>query len=83
MKKSTDDLMKILRSKSSVGEYFDENDSEIFFGNLSELIDFFMVRKGLTKAEGVRRSGMHRGRCYEILGGKTPKNIDRDKGMMM
>ena len=37
MKKSTDDLMKILRSKSSVDEYFDENDSEIFFGSLSEL----------------------------------------------
>ena len=43
MKKSTDDLMKILRSKSSVDEYFDENDSEIFFGSLSELIDFFMA----------------------------------------
>ena len=58
MKKSTDDLLKILRSKSSVDEYFDENDSEIFFGSLSELIDFFMARKGLTKAEVVKRSGM-------------------------
>ena len=83
MKKSTDDLMKILRSKSSVGEYFDENDSEIFFGNLSELIDFFMVRKGLTKAKVVRRSGMNRGYCYEIIGGKTPKNISRDKVIML
>ncbi len=45
MKKSTDDLMKILRSKSSVGEYFDENDSEIFFGNLSELIDFLWCER--------------------------------------
>ena len=75
MKKSTDDLMKNLRSKSSVDEYFDENDSEIFFGSLSELIDFFMARKGLTKAEVVKRSGM--------IGGKTPKNISRDKVMML
>ena len=83
MKKSTDDLMKNLRSKSSVDEYFDENDSEIFFGSLSELIDFFMARKGLTKAEVVKRSGMNRGYCYEIIGGKTPKNISRDKVMML
>ena len=50
MKKSTDDLMKILRSKRSVDEYFDENDSEIFFGTLHELVRFFMARKGLEKA---------------------------------
>ena len=37
MKKSTDDLMKILRSTPSVDEYFDRNDSEIFFG----CIDYF------------------------------------------
>ena len=48
MKKSTDDLMKILRSTPSVDEYFDRNDSEIFFGSLSELIDFYLARKKLT-----------------------------------
>ena len=42
MKKSTDELMKILRSKDSVDDYFQENDSEIFFGSLTELIQFFI-----------------------------------------
>ena len=79
MKKSTDDLMKILRSKRSVDEYFDENDSEIFFGTLHELVRFFMARKGLEKAEVVRRSGINRGYCYEIISGKTTKNISRAK----
>lgn len=83
MKKSTDDLMKILRSKRSVDEYFDENDSEIFFGTLHELVRFFMARKGLEKAEVVRRSGINRGYCYEIISGKTTKNISRDKVIML
>ena len=60
MKKSTDDLMKILRSTPSVDEYFDQNDNEIFFGSLSELIDFYLARKKLTKADVVRNSGMNR-----------------------
>ena len=83
MKKSTDDLMKILRSTPSVDEYFDRNDSEIFFGSLSELIDFYLARKKLTKADVVRNSGMNRGYCYEIMAGKTTKNISRDKVIML
>ncbi len=39
MKKSTDDLMNILKQSPSVKDYFDQNDSEIFFGSLSEMID--------------------------------------------
>lgn len=83
MKKSTDELMNILRNKRSVDEYFDENDNEIFFGNLSELVDFYIARKGLTKAEVVRRSGLNRGYCYEILSGKKTKNISRDKVILL
>lgn len=83
MKKSTDELMNILRNKRSVDEYFDENDNEIFFGTLSEQVNFYIARKGLTKAEVVRRSGLNRGYCYEILSGKKTKNISRDKVIML
>lgn len=83
MKKSTDELMNILRSKRSVDEYFDENDNEIFFGTLSEQVNSYIARKGLTKAEVVRRSGLNRGYCYEILSGKKTKNISRDKVIML
>lgn len=83
MKKSTDELMNILRSKRSVDEYFAENDNEIFFGTLSEQVNFYIASKGLTKAEVVRRSGLNRGYCYEILSGKKTKNISRDKVIML
>lgn len=83
MKKSTDDLMNLLKQAPSVDDYFDKNDNEIFFGSLSELIDYFLARKKLTKAEVVKRSGMNRGYCYEIMSGKAPKNNSRDKIILL
>ncbi len=83
MKKSTDELMNILKSKKSVDEYFSENDDEIFFGALSDLINYYIATKKLEKSEVVRKSGMNRGYCYEILSGKKEKNISRDKVIMI
>ena len=68
MKKSTDDLMKILRSTPSVDEYFDRNDSEIFFGSLSELIDFYLARKKLTKAEAYEKERLRASVCARYKG---------------
>ena len=53
MKKSTDDLMNSLRQAPTIDDYFEQNDSEIFFGSLSELINHFLRRKNLTKADVV------------------------------
>lgn len=79
MKKSTDDLMNILKQAPSVEDYFEENDDEIFFGSLSELIDFFRARKKLSKSDVIKGSGLSKGYCYEIMSGKTTKNFSRDK----
>ena len=83
MKKSTDDLMNILKLAPSVDDYFDQNDDEIFFGSLSEMIDYFLARKNLTKAHVVNGSGINKGYCYEIMSGKSTKNISRDKVIML
>ena len=83
MKKSTDDLMNSLLQSPSVDDYFEENDSEIFFGSLSDLIHHFLARKGLKKAEMVNGSGLNKGYAYEIMSGKTTKNISRDKVIML
>lgn len=83
MKKSTDELMNILKSKNTVDEYFDECDSEIFFGDLYELINFYIAKKGLKPNEVVKKSGINRTYAYEIIGGKTKKNISRDKVIML
>ena len=83
MKKSTDDLMNILKQSPSVEDCFDENDSEIFFGSLSEMIDYYRTRKGLEKADVWHGSGLTKGYAYEIMSGKSTKNISRDKVIMI
>lgn len=83
MKKSTDDLMNILKQAPSVDDYFDQNDNEIFFGSLSDLINYFRVRKGLEKADVWRGSGLTKGYAYEIMSGKSTKNFSRDKVIML
>ncbi len=83
MKKSTDELMKILKSKKTVEDYFQENDNEIFFGTLTELINYFMAKKHILKKDVVKNSGMKREYCYEILQGKSNKKISRDKVIML
>ena len=83
MKKSTDDLMNSLKQAPSVEDYFDENDSEIFFGSLSEMIDYYRTRKGLEKADVWHDSGLTKGYAYEIMSGKSTKNISRDKVIMI
>ncbi|MBQ1437433.1 MAG: hypothetical protein IIZ07_05800, partial [Ruminococcus sp.] len=83
MKKSTDDLMNSLKQAPSVEDYFDENDSEIFFGSLCEMIDYYRTRKGLEKADVWHDSGLTKGYAYEIMSGKSTKNISRDKVIMI
>lgn len=82
MKKSTDELLKILKSKHSLEEYFDENDSEMFFGTLYEMLEYYRTRKGLRKADVARGSNIKREYCYELLRGDG-KKPSRDKVIML
>ena len=83
MKRLTDDLLKSLKNKHSVEDYFSENDSEMNFDTLSELLENYRVRKNISKAEVARRSNLNREYCYELLRGKTGKNPSRDKVIML
>lgn len=83
MKKSTDELMKQLKSKRNIDEYFSENREEMFFGSLYDMISFFMAKKNIEKKQVVSGSGLSREYCYEILSGKTKKRISRDKVIML
>ena len=77
MKKSTDELMKILKNKHSVDDYFAENDSEMFFGTLQEMLEFYRLRNQLSKADVARGSGIKREYCYELLRGDNAKSPSR------
>lgn len=81
MKKSTDELLKLLKTKSNIEEFFKENGSELIFDSLSEMIDFFMNQKGLKKADVVKRS-MLGNYAYSILNGNR-KKPERDKLIML
>ena len=72
--------MQQLKSERSIDEYFNENDKEdIFFGDLPELLNFFMAKKKLKKKQVIEKSQIKREYCYEILAGKTKKHISRDR----
>lgn len=82
MKKSTDDLLKSLKSKRSLDEFFRENSSELLFDSLPKLIEFYMNQKGLEKKDVVRRSMLSSSYAYNIINGDR-KNPDRDKLIML
>ena len=81
MKKSTDELLKSLRSKHDIEDFFKENASELIFDSLSDMIVFYMKSKSLKKSEVVRRS-MLGNYAYNIINGDR-KNPERDKLMML
>lgn len=81
MKKSTDDLLKSLKSKRTIEEYFDENAAELEFDTLPEMIEFNMKQKRLQRNEVVNRS-MLGSYAYNIING-TRTNPDRDKLIML
>ena len=81
MKKSTDDLLKCLKSKNNIEVFFKENSSELLFDSLQDLIGFYMNRKGLKKSEVVKRS-MLGNYAYNIINGDR-NHPDRDKLIML
>lgn len=83
MKKSTDDLMNMLKASPDIEDFFRENDDEIFFDSLSRLLDFYRVQKGIKKSEVVQRSCLDRSYAYQLLNGSIKKSPSRDKVIML
>jgi hypothetical protein len=81
VKKSTDELLNQLKKKTNIEEFFKENESELIFDSLSEMVTFFMNQKGLKKADVVRRS-MLGNYAYSIINGNR-KKPERDKLIML
>ncbi|MBQ6154114.1 MAG: hypothetical protein IJJ15_10230 [Ruminococcus sp.] len=81
MEKTTDELLKSLKSKKNIEDFFKENTSELLFSSLKDLIDFYINRKKLKKSEVIRRS-MLGSYAYNIINGDR-KNPERDKLIML
>lgn len=77
MKKSTEELYKLIKEKRDVAEYLEENSSELLFSSVHELLEFHINSKGLNRSEVIDKANLAKSYGYQILQGK--KNASRDK----
>ena len=76
MKKSTEELLKTLKS-SSLDTYLSNNNDEMIDNPICEYLVAIMEEKGLKKADVIRKSNIQTNYAYQIFSGlKIPS---RDK----
>ncbi len=75
--KSTDELIHEIKTSTDILDYLEKNSGEMQVDSLPEYLKDWLRRKGLSKADVVRRSNLNRAYVYQIfLGRKYPS---RDK----
>ena len=75
--KSTDELIHEIKTSTDILDYLEKNSGEMPVDSLPEYLKDWLRRKGLSKADVVRRSNLNRAYVYQIfLGRKYPS---RDK----
>ncbi len=75
--KSTDELIHEIKTSTDILDYLEKNSAEMQVDSLPEYLKDWLRRKGLSKADVVRRSNLNRAYVYQIfLGRKYPS---RDK----
>ena len=81
MKKSTDDILKSLKSKDSLDDFLKENESEFDFDSLCDYIEYHLITNKLSKADVIAASGIGREYGYQIINGT--RKPSRDKLIML
>lgn len=77
MKKSTDELLNILKHTPDLNTYFINEDESISSYTLPDYLNRLCMEKNISPAECIRASGLDRTYAYQIFSGsKTPS---RDK----
>ena len=69
MKKTTEELMEILKQKKSIHAYFAEEIDELEFASLNEYLELLLNEKGLRKSDVIKRSNMDKNYAYQIFNG--------------
>ena len=78
MKKTTEELMEILKQKKSIHAYFTEEIDELEFASLAEYLELLLIEKGLRKSDVIKRSNMDKNYAYQIFNGnKTHPSRDK------
>jgi transcriptional regulator with XRE-family HTH domain len=82
MKKSTDELMKILNSKKSYSEFLQDEKVEFVETSISEYLNELLEEKQLKKSEVIRRGNLDKNYAYQIFNGNK-LNPSRNKVLMI
>ncbi|WP_405355601.1 hypothetical protein [Ruminococcus sp.] len=81
MKKSTDELLNILKSNSNLDDYFSENRDYMQYATLPQMLESLILSKKISKSEAINNSLIEKHYGYQIFKGiKTPS---RDKLIML
>ena len=76
-KKKTDDLFNEIKQQPSIEDYFKNNQDELIFDSLYDIIEYYLITKHLGKSEVIERSDLTKTYGYEIMRGEK-KNPSRD-----
>ena len=74
---STDDLEHEIKTVTDIEDYLTKNKTHMLTHNLSDHLNMLLMQKGISRADVVRDSLLHRTYIYQIFSGK--KTASRDK----
>lgn len=86
MKKSTDELSKILENKKNrkdLDEYLSQNRDNFSNQTFAELLEQTLKENKVSKTDAVKRSNLENHYAYEIFRGTKDKNLSRNKIIML
>lgn len=77
MKKSTEELLKILKHTPDIKTYFSNEQDNVINLSLSEYLQNLCLEKNISRAQCIKQSGLDKGYGYDIFSGA--KHPTRDK----
>lgn len=81
MKKSTDELLNILKRTPDVSIYLEKQQENLISLELPQALEQLLNDKSISKSDCIRCSGLDRTYCYQIFSGM--KKPSRDKLLAM
>lgn len=82
MKKTTEELLNILKSKRSYDDFLKEQIDELYFASISEYLEILLAQKGLKKSDVITKANLDKSYAYQIFNGNKT-NPSRDKLIML
>ena len=82
MKRSTDELLNILKASRKFDDFFNKEIGELSFASLTEYLEILIESKKLKKSEIILRGNLDKNYAYQIFNG-TKTNPSRDKVLML